>query len=443
MKKEHLFEAIGEADEKLLERSEKNSYSRSIWIKTLAIAACFAIIASFGISYVSQPDLPHNTETSAAEVTTMPSQPAETTQQQVTTDLPPETTFVLTTVEPFIDASLPAIPYPSMKADGMGFEGYRAFDISEIINANPWSEELELSTLPVYKNHRTYNEIQKIPYTTIEEMENLLLEFAERLGLDTENFVIQNNAVTDEKQIERITARMGGTAPDGYFDADYVYIELDGMKLEVDRSLTVTVQYEPGLPLPDIYNTDGKNCTDTLSVAGYLKNKYSKLIGMENPQIDIYTQERGIDDLVLYQIKMFEGAENITEQIINYNFNNWYTHFYDNGDLFIMRFYKADLSDKMGDYPIITANEAKELLMEGRYITTVCEEIISKKYVKKVELVYRKTPHEQYYMPYYRFYVELPSMEKDNGMKVYGAYYVPAVEEKYLTDIPVWDGSFN
>ncbi len=45
-------------------------------------------------------------------------------------------------------------------------------------------------------------------------------------------------------------------------------------------------------------------------------------------------------------------------------------------------------------------------------------------------------------MPYYRFYVELPE-EKRAGLNNYGAYYVLAVEKEYLTNMPVWDGSFN
>lgn len=45
-------------------------------------------------------------------------------------------------------------------------------------------------------------------------------------------------------------------------------------------------------------------------------------------------------------------------------------------------------------------------------------------------------------MPYYCFYVELPEEERD-GLKTYGAYYVPAVEKEYLTNMPLWDGSFN
>ena len=63
--------------------------------------------------------------------------------------------------------------------------------------------------------------------------------------------------------------------------------------------------------------------------------------------------------------------------------------------------------------------------------------------LKKAELIYRTGEYEEYYMPYYRFYVELPEEERENGLKTYGAYYVPAVESSYIYNMPVWDGSFN
>ena len=61
----------------------------------------------------------------------------------------------------------------------------------------------------------------------------------------------------------------------------------------------------------------------------------------------------------------------------------------------------------------------------------------------KVELVYRTGEREGYFLPYYRFYLELPSMEEEDGLKTYGAFYVPAVRPEYLEGVPVWDGSFN
>lgn len=46
-------------------------------------------------------------------------------------------------------------------------------------------------------------------------------------------------------------------------------------------------------------------------------------------------------------------------------------------------------------------------------------------------------------MPYYCFYVEIPNMEDDSGLKTYGLYYVPAVEDKYISNMPLWGGDFN
>ncbi len=108
--------------------------------------------------------------------------------------------------------------------------------------------------------------------------------------------------------------------------------------------------------------------------------------------------------------------------------------------LFLIRIYQQDLSEKIGDYPIITTDEASELLESGYYITTVPEvmgEVVS------MELIYRTGMSDDYYMPYYRFLIELPEAERENGLKSYGAYYVPAVEQQYISDLTVWDGRFN
>ena len=111
--------------------------------------------------------------------------------------------------------------------------------------------------------------------------------------------------------------------------------------------------------------------------------------------------------------------------------------------MFIARIYQTDLSKKLGDYPIISAKQAKALLLNGNYITTVPYEVADAKYIKKVELIYRASNYDEVFMPYYRFYVELPEEKRDNGLNTYGAYYVPAVESSYISNIPKWDGSFN
>jgi hypothetical protein len=55
--------------------------------------------------------------------------------------------------------------------------------------------------------------------------------------------------------------------------------------------------------------------------------------------------------------------------------------------------------------------------------------------VAKVELVYRTGGTEKFLMPYYRFFVEQPHKQRDNGLKSYRIYDVPAVDSKYISDI--------
>ena len=114
----------------------------------------------------------------------------------------------------------------------------------------------------------------------------------------------------------------------------------------------------------------------------------------------------------------------------------------DDGKLCLTSTRQPDLSQILCKYRIITEGEAKDLLLKGNCITTVPYGLPEENYIAKTELVYRTGSREQYFMPYYRFYVELPEEESD-GMKTYGAYYVPAVEEKYISNMPLWDGSFD
>jgi len=52
---------------------------------------------------------------------------------------------------------------------------------------------------------------------------------------------------------------------------------------------------------------------------------------------------------------------------------------------------------------------------------------------------------DKIYLPYYKFYVELPELENrfGHGLKHYGIYYVPAVDGKYIKNMPVYNGNFN
>ena len=106
-----------------------------------------------------------------------------------------------------------------------------------------------------------------------------------------------------------------------------------------------------------------------------------------------------------------------------------------------------DLGDKIGNYPVISPDKAKELLYDGKYVTSAPKAIKKSDKTAQTELVYRFAPWEKYYIPYYRFFVAEESTGneslKKQGFKIYCAYYVPAVEEKYIANMPLWNGALN
>ena len=159
----------------------------------------------------------------------------------------------------------------------MGYEGYMAYDISELVNANPWNEDSEISTLPVYQNSLTYDADFIASGADFDKMQEFILDVAGRLGLDTNNLTITDNAPDEESQqkiIEKFQS-VGEAVPDGYFDPTKLIIEADGIKIEVDQSMTAKVSFDPAVQLPEEYNfTHFASYDDKAAVADYLKREF-------------------------------------------------------------------------------------------------------------------------------------------------------------------------
>lgn len=422
MKQEHISDALTMLDDDIIEetdavrdgRAAKRSIGRSgkNWWKWTAAAACVVLAAYVGIKVFPKSH--------------------DTIPEQGTSKM----------------AELPLLTIgEASDVIAMGYEGYMAYDVSELVNANPWNETVNISTLPVYYNALTYDEQYIASGADFDKMREFLLEVAGRLGLDTDALMITDNA-PDEIERQKILdkhADIGEELPEGYFDPTELIAKGDGVKVTVDDSMTALITFDPAIALPAQYNFTYHDSSyeDMTAVAEYLKTEYKSIIGVDNPQINICGGDYTIHSQRGFGIEFFDADGDVSEQIVNYNFNRTVFYCNDAGKLYMVRIFRPDLSGKAGDYPIITPETARELLLNGNYITTVPYEIRGEEYVKKVELVYRTGRYEKCYMPYYRFYVELPEEERENGLKDYGAYYVPAVEGAYISDMPVWNGRFN
>lgn len=339
-------------------------------------------------------------------------------------------------------ADLPKLPLSEevTHPNGMGYEGYLAYDISELVSGSPWKETDGLRTLPVYRNPVKYDGAgAPAANINLEAMEARALEVAGRLGVEVE---IQN-AAPSEEEIAAVREKLG-EIPAGYFDPVEVTALGNGVEITVLADLTAEIFFEPALELPQEYHFNYyAPYGDMEAASDYLLEHYRALLAMDDPQIGPTGGDYTYYGAQMYQITAFDGAGDTTQRLLSYSFGRASFSCDDEGRLWIIRLCQADLSQKVGDYPIITLKAAKELLTQGKYITNVPCELPGVQYVKDVELLYLSGRREQYFMPYYRFLVELPQEARENGLRTYGAYYVPAVEEEYLTGLPVWDGSFN
>lgn len=383
MKQEDLLKSLSFVDEDLIERADhQHNRKRYSWRSLVAACACMVLLIGISIEVMNE-------------------------REKTTTKLP------LLTI--------------TSNNESMGFEGLLAYDIEELENGNPWSEDLEITTLPVYENLSYYSAAGTPMYNGDEED---LLELAEQTANELDMHI--NNVVYKRDVSESGKIYM-------------VEVETNLGRISLEGNGCISIFYNEALTLPKDYklNNSFTNRKDAEKTLNYLLQQYSDLTSFEQPKCAIFA-DYSFDGNRNTSYYAYDEKGTIEDKILNYNFNKVEFCSNEEGNLYIVRMNNG-LSNvkKLGDYPIITKDQATELLLNHNYITSVSEEMPGKEYIKKVELVYRTNNLNEMFIPYYRFYVELPSEEAENGLKTFGAYYVPAVEQDYIKNMPVWDGSFN
>ena len=297
-------------------------------------------------------------------------------------------------------------------------------DISDLTNTSPSQIGSLPDTLPVFRHATGGYPLQAATEEYKAKMLTLCRSVAGRLGWDAENMTV----VWDE--------RNGGLVP-----TTVTATGADGVKIEVDQFMTVTISY------PDRNRPFSENVLPTYDDAHKLAEKllaeYRGLMGFSSPQICITGGDYNIDGEQSYDIVFTETGGTQTEELLEFFFHGAEFFCNEDGEPRIIRLRCTDLSDKVGDYPIITAQQAQAQLVAGHYITSCGWEMPGEAYIRKVELVYRTGEYDEYFMPYYRFYVELLEEAPVEGCMHLAAYYVPAVAEEYLAPLSTWDGRVN
>lgn len=374
------------ADPAYVEEADRPVKKRTTWRRWGAMAACLAVLLGVGFLFFprSSPDVP----------------------DPVPTELP----------------TLPVSMGPSL--GGYGFEGYYVRDISDLKNTSPSQIGSLPDTLPVFRNATGGYPLQAATEEYKAKMLTLCRSVAGRLGWDAEK-----------------TAEVWDERSDGLVPTTVTATGADGVKIEVDQFMTVTISY------PDRNRPFSENVLPTYDDAHKLAEKllaeYRDLMNFANPQICITGGYYNIDGEQSYDIAFVETGGTQTEELLEFFFHGAEFFCNEGGEPWLIHLRCTDLSDKVGDYPIITAQQAQAQLVAGHYITSCGWEMPGEAYIRKVELVYRTGEYDEYFMPYYRFYVELLEEAPVEGCMHLAAYYVPAVAEEYLAPLSTWDGRFN
>ncbi len=407
MRGDEFLDKMGLVDFTFVEEADRQPVrNRYAWLRWGAMAACAVLIAAFCLWYRPYgTDILTTTETGAS------------TQAQPETENPPEKELPMLTITEDVSA--------------MGFEGYMAYDVSELVNSNPWYEGCGVTELPVYENSIHHSEGEP----DFDWMESLLRDVADRLGMEVTEIIRTNNtpdAEIRQKYVESYRERFGALVSKAVMTDANVQASDDNYTIIVRHHGHVVIEFVEGIPLSETETTEA------------LLSQYGEWILFDDPQASIRGGDYNIYGNQLVREVFCEGGATLTEEIVHYNVTTGQFDIRD-GMLYGISYTVPSLSHWVGDYPILTTEEATELLLAGQYVTNVMEEMPGEEYIAKVELVYRARRGDAYFIPYYRFYVELPSYEREDppGLKTYGAYYVPAIEGKYISNMPQWNGQFN
>ena len=101
-------------------------------------------------------------------------------------------------------------------------------------------------------------------------------------------------------------------------------------------------------------------------------------------------------------------------------------------------------AEPIGSYPILSRAEADQALKDGFFFTNASLSLFLNgksrgeallEHAAAVELVYR-TGMDQYFLPYYRYWIVDDVPETAGGLTRCAAVYVPAIPREYLTDLP-------
>lgn len=327
----------------------------------------------------------------------------------------------------------------------VGSGGIMAEDISRLDEKSPWSEAAHLTEMPVLRNNAASDSKGVFGtdgfFLDKDQMTKIAKNTATAFGVWIAGYNEDRESITFEAEDSEETEGI----EDGLYALNAVCSGGVEIRVYSDGNIFIDIGDKD---LPEQYHFTNHDTTDEEAAEAleYLKDKYASLAGYKNPKVYSCVDKfyDGDDNRSYY---MYDEYKDLRQSIISHDIGNVEFEATDDGKLYGIWIHNPFCTTTyVGDYPIISVDSAREKLFAGDYYTSIPDEEcfyggeLSADNIVKVDINYHRCG-ESYYIPYYRFFVELdPEKSEDvskvpEGAKLYGMLYVPAVEPEYL-DIP-------
>lgn len=282
-------------------------------------------------------------------------------------------------------------------------------ELEKHLSTAPWNEEMEVSTLPVYKNLSFYSTAGNSVYLDSETLLQMAEDIAGKLEAEIISWEYILNTGNESKTLEGITA------------------EIDIGKITVYGNGKISISFSEGILLEDGHVfSDEASVESADETVAYLLERFSDLIQVDGLVPACYVSyDLSGNRKVAYRAV---GSGVGTNHIVEHYFNQ--VSFYGDEEKGLTRMHFGNAlaaTECMGDYPVLSVEEAKKNLQDGHFISSVGtsfvkDGVFNDDTIRGVELMYLAIPAEEYHQPYYCFYVQ--AKEESLG---YGRFYVPAI----------------
>ncbi len=331
------------------------------------------------------------------------------------------------------DADLPML---SLASNLPPRSTYFVYDIADIVNGNPWHEGIALDKLPVFKNKVLRNGAgEPLSGLSVEQMTAKLNYVAKFFGQTVGDITQFPSKLEIETEIAK------GDQSDRAKQPYELSIQLEDVNVLVQTTGVNIIQFRNPVALPpDLdFSKDNQSAEEGQKTVDYLMVEYAGLFGFDDYNT-VLSGSYNFDGKYMRRYGAYRADADIVQEMLNFAYDR--VNFSSNPEgtgLVIIGHHQLDLSEKIGDYPIIDVAQAKQLLFKDKHL--VHDELpeLNESRIGKVELVYGYSPWDVYHMPYYRFYVQVEEPLADDtwpeGLLAYSVYYVPAIEGRYIENM--------